>query len=67
MSLKLRPLLRDLGRVGSRELEDQAETHEPQQLVLRGGPVNPLPDHIRQALLAAVDEPDRRPSHGLPE
>jgi len=41
--------------------------HGVEVLKLRGGPVLRLPDHVREAGLAALDEPDRRPSRGLPE
>jgi len=67
-TVRARPLLLDLDRVGSRELEDWIEAAGHEGLLrLRGGPVRPLPKHVREAILAALDEPDRRPSRGLPE
>ena len=66
----IRPAVTDLQRVGSREMEDWIELRREQGrdvLKLRGGPVLRLPDHVRHAALAALDEPDRRPSRGLPE
>jgi aspartate/methionine/tyrosine aminotransferase len=59
-----RPLLRRLDRVGSRVGEDV--THHD-LLPLRGSPVKPLPDHIREVVMRALDEPVRRPSRGLLE
>lgn len=70
MTTHLREAVRTMGRVGSREMEDWVElrrSHDGEVLTLRGGPVLPLPEHVRQAATQALDEPDRRPSRGLPE
>jgi aminotransferase len=61
---------RTIGRPGSRALEDdvRARRESGQEiLALRGGPSLPLPPHVREAAIAALDEPDRRPSRGLLE
>ena len=66
----IRSVVSELERVGSREMEDWIELRREQGrdlIKLRGGPVLRLPDHVRQTALAALDEPDRRPSRGLPE
>jgi aspartate/methionine/tyrosine aminotransferase len=61
-------LVADLERVGSREIEDLvAAAAPPGRLALRGGPVLPLPLHLREAAIAALSGPDRRPARGLPE
>ena len=57
-------------RVGSRETEDHiplARARGVDILELGGGPVLPLPDHMRAAVIDALDGPDSRPSRGLPE
>lgn len=62
------PRVSALDRVGSREMEDLIALGERHELPhLRGGPHRPLPSHVREVVLAALDEPDRRPSRGLPE
>ena len=49
-------------------MEDQmAEGGRPDLPHLRGSPHPPLPPHVRDVIAAALDEPDRRPSRGLPE
>ena len=66
----LRKALGEIGRVGSREMEDWIEVRRrggANVFTLRGGPVLALPEHVRAAIVAALDEPDRRPSQGLPE
>lgn len=70
MKQLLRETVHEVGRVGSREVEDWIEVRRQEGvdvLTLRGGPVLPLPEHVRAAVVAALDEPDRRPSQGLPE
>ncbi|HVZ14528.1 MAG TPA: pyridoxal phosphate-dependent aminotransferase [Bauldia sp.] len=58
----------DLVRVGSREIEDVlAQTDKSRLMRLRGGPVLPLPAHVREAAIAALDGADLRPARGLPE
>jgi aspartate/methionine/tyrosine aminotransferase len=62
--------LPSIQRVGSRETEDHipfARAHGVDVLVLGGGPVLPLPDHMRAAVIDALDGADLRPSRGLPE
>ena len=71
MNDRVREAVRNMGRVGSREVEDWVEASHKggggEVLTLRGGPVLPLPEHVREAVSRALDEPDRRPSRGLPE
>lgn len=68
----IRPLVRDLHRVGSRETEDFLETSRragAEVLHLTGGPVVALPAHLREAMLRAFEDlhvSDQRPSSGLP-
>ena len=62
--------LPSIQRVGSRETEDDislARARGVDILDLGGGPVLPLPDHVRAAIIDALDGPDLRPSRGLPE
>ncbi len=62
--------LPSIQRVGSRETEDRiplARADGVEVLALGGGPVLPLPDHLRSAVIDALDGPDLRPSRGLPE
>lgn len=62
------PWTAGLERVGSREMEDLMETGAQSDLMrLRGGPHRSLPPHVRNVAHQALEEPDRRPSRGLPE
>jgi aminotransferase len=68
VTVRTRRLLSELDRVGSRQVEDRiAAFGEDGLLRLGGGPVRPLPAHVRDAVIAAFDEPLRRPSRGLAE
>jgi aminotransferase len=68
MSSGLTPAVAGLERVGSREADEIIASAAPSnRLRLFGGPVLPLPDHVREAAIAALAGPDRRPARGLPE
>ncbi len=67
-SKRAAPRVSALDRVGSREMEDLIALGVRRDLPhLRGSPHQSLPSHVREVVLAALDEPDRRPSRGLPE
>ncbi|GAC1472417.1 MAG: pyridoxal phosphate-dependent aminotransferase [Chloroflexota bacterium] len=66
----INPTARALPQVGSRAVEDRIHARRAvggEVLALRGAPSLPWPDHVRAAAVTALDEPDRRPSRGLPE
>src|SRR5688572_5546723 len=57
-------------RVGSREMDDRiaaARARGVDVFRLVGGPAVPLPEHLRDAVLDAMQAPGPRPSRGLPE
>ncbi len=57
-------------RVGSREMDDRiaaARARGVDVFRLVGGPAVPLPEHLRDAALEAMQAPGPRPSRGLPE
>ena len=63
-------LVADLESVGSRDLEKRIASLQRtgmKILPLKGGATRPLPEHIRKAVLQALDEGDVRPSRGLSE
>ncbi len=57
-------------RVGSREMDDRIDAARARGVDvfhLHGGPTLPLPQHVRDAAIDAMQGPGPRPSRGLPE
>ncbi|MGW7533107.1 pyridoxal phosphate-dependent aminotransferase [Amycolatopsis sp. NPDC054798] len=61
------PASRDLPALGAMSARDRARRTGGRMLPLVGAPVLPMPGHVREAVLRAMDEPDPRDSRGLPE
>lgn len=60
----------DLPALGAMSTRDRAarRTRDGQRILpLVGAPVLPMPEHVRRAVVAAMDRPDPRDTRGLPE
>ncbi|WP_033288921.1 pyridoxal phosphate-dependent aminotransferase [Amycolatopsis jejuensis] len=57
----------DFPALGAMTTRDRAARAGVRILPLVGAPVLPMPEHVRQAVTAAMDQPDPRDSRGLPD
>jgi len=56
-----------MGAMSARDRAARSTRHGVRVLPLVGAPVLPMPVHVRQAVAAAMEQPDPRNSRGLPE
>ncbi|WP_409185780.1 pyridoxal phosphate-dependent aminotransferase [Amycolatopsis sp. VS8301801F10] len=61
------PASREVPALGALSARDRARRTGIPMLPLVGAPVLPMPEHVREAVLRAMDKPDPRDSRGLPE
>ncbi|MDQ0376375.1 aminotransferase [Amycolatopsis thermophila] len=66
-SLPASTLLPTMGAMATRDRAARAARDGVAVLPLVGAPVLPMPEHVRQAVRQAMDQPDPRDSRGLPE
>ncbi|WP_154676273.1 pyridoxal phosphate-dependent aminotransferase [Amycolatopsis benzoatilytica] len=59
--------LHDVPALGAMTARDRARRTGGRILPLMGAPVLPMPEHVREAVRQAMDQPDPRDSRGLPE
>lgn len=56
-----------LGAMTARDRAARSARDGARVLPLLGGPILPMPEHVRQAVAQAMDRPDPRDTRGLPE